>query len=94
MLGVKVFWTWLHQLVQSDVENEAAQKVKIELVSNGILGFIQNPERASEVDEKIDVLGVTVYKSNTRQQIVDFCGWFQNRSKANRKVNKKFDERC
>jgi hypothetical protein len=63
-------------------------------MTKGILGYLTNPERASEsVDTAVDILGVTLYQSKTRQAIIDFCGWFPNRSKNTRK-NKRLEEKC
>jgi hypothetical protein len=68
--------------------------MKHELLNHGILGYLQNPDHASDsVDTVTDILGVSLYQSKTRQALIDFCGWFQNRSKTMRK-NKKLEDKC
>lgn len=68
--------------------------MKQELLSHGILGYLQNPEHAADsVDNVTEILGVSLYQSKTRQALIDFCGWFQNRSKTVRK-NKKLEDKC
>ena len=94
MQGVKVFWQYMNKLqnVERSIDGTLL-KFEFEIMNNGMLAYLINDEQQDSVQ---DVIGVKVYQSKVRQQIIEFCGWATNREKgkpANRK-NKKIEEIC